>query len=321
MLIGNRSKKGVEILGVLSDGRVESASATFILAFLFWFFCLPPVSAFSPHEGFFQALKGRVNGYKWDDMSFSDLPWESHRKSVGGHPLIFVRLGEGSRNCVLFLGGVHGDEAPSVYLTFMLARYLRDNPDLIRGKCVVVAPLVNPDGFLAQPMKRVNSHGVDLNRNFPTKNWRREAHKYWRIKARSNPRYYPGERSASEPETLFQMALINRFKPNKILSVHAPLNFFDYDGPSTDLDSFEKWLLQLAREANHPLKKFGYYPGSLGNYAGNERGIFTVTLELPSSNPEEAKNYFHRFQKVFMKFIDLPVWGVPPHAHCDKPGR
>lgn len=270
---------------------------------------------------FFVAWQERAHYYGWHEVRVTDIKWESHRRSTRGQPLIFVRLGDGGRDCALFLGGVHGDETPTVYLTFMLARYLWDNPELVRGKCVVVAPIVNPDGFFSHPPKRVNGRGVDINRNFPTRFWWRDAHSCWRVKAKSNARYYPGKKPASEPETLFQMALIHRFKPNKILSIHSPLNFFDYDGPSTDLDSFEQWLEKLASEANHPLKKFGYFPGSLGNYAGHERGIFTVTLELPSSNPGEARNYFRRFQTVFMKFIDLPVWGVPPHVHCEKPGR
>jgi hypothetical protein len=59
----------------------------------------------------------------------------------------------------------------------------------------------------------------------------------------------------------------------------------DYDGPSSDLNSFEQWMEKICKETNHPLKKIGYYPGSLGNYAGHEHNIFTLTLELPSSDP------------------------------------
>ncbi|HOJ51059.1 MAG TPA: M14 family zinc carboxypeptidase [Syntrophales bacterium] len=299
---------GEYILGRLRKG-LKGVILTLLLTFWGYF---PPVCASPVDEGhFFAALKARSHQYGWNDLRISDLPWESYRKSAGGYPLVFLRLGDDVKNCVLFLGGVHGDEAPAVYLTFMLAQYLREHAELTRGKCIIVAPLVNPDGFLAEPPSRVNSRGIDINRNFPTRDWWREANHCWRMKAKGLRRYYPGRRPASEPETLFQVALIHRFKPYKILSIHSPLNFFDYDGPSTDLDSFEKWMEKMASEANHPLKKFGYFPGSLGNYAGHERGIFTVTLELPSSDPKEARNYFRRFQTVFMKFIDLPVWGVP----------
>ena len=145
----------------------------------------------------------------------------------------------------------------------------------------------------------------------PQKTGRHKAIRQWTAKGK-NKRYYPGAKSASEQETLFQIALIKRFKPQKILSAHSPLNFFDYDGPSSDLDSFEKWMEQICKEINHPLKKFGYYPGSLGNYAGHERNIFTLTLELPSSDPGQGNEYFEKFQPSILKFINLPVVGSPP---------
>jgi len=62
------------------------------------------------------------------------------------------------------------------------------------------------------------------------------------------------------------------------------------------------------------LNKFGYYPGSLGNYAGHERNIFTLTLELPSSDPRRGSEYFQKFQSSLLKFINLPVVGSPPNV-------
>jgi protein MpaA len=70
---------------------------------------------------------------------------------------------------------------------------------------------------------------------------------------------------------------------------------------------------QICKESNHPLKKFGYYPGSLGNYAGHERNIFTLTLELPSSDPGQSSDYFEKFQPSIVKFIQLPIVGSPPN--------
>lgn len=259
--------------------------------------------------------------YGWKDIQCGGIPWEFHRRTRNHHPLIFTHFGKPSGDCILFLGGVHGDELPTVYLMFKLARYIQENPQVVKDKCIVIAPLVNPDGYLKPSPTRVNATGVDLNRNFPTRHWQPDAHRQWRAKSKKNGRYYPGPKAGSEQETLFQVALIKRFKPQKILSAHSPLNFFDYDGPSSDLNSFEQWMEKISREANHPLRKFGYFPGSLGNYAGHERNIFTLTLELPTSDPKRGSEYFHKFQPAFLKFIDLPVTGTPPYTRLVKSSK
>lgn len=278
-----------------------------------------PPAVVTPELAKFLGKLEKLNArYGWKDIRPAGVRWEYHRKTRNHHPLMFTYFGDESDSCMLFMGGVHGDELPTVYLMFKLAHYLRENPEVVKGRCVVIAPLVNPDGYLAARPTRTNGAGVDLNRNFPTRGWHPDAHRHWATKGRKNKRYYPGPKAASEQETLFQIALIKRFKPQKILSVHSPLNFFDYDGPSADLDSFEQWMEKISREANHPLRKFGYYPGSLGNYAGNERNIFTLTLELPTSDPALGEEYFRRFQPAFLKFISLPVVGTPPHTRLVK---
>ncbi|MFO7570870.1 MAG: M14 family murein peptide amidase A [Smithellaceae bacterium] len=278
----------------------------------------PAASASGPRakelSGFIAALDRQNVRYGWKDIRPAEIPWEFHRTTKKNNPLMFVHFGDASGSCVLFMGGVHGDELPTVYLMLKLAHYIQDNPDVVKDRCIVIAPLVNPDGYLAARPTRVNASGVDVNRNFPTRHWHPDALRHWKTKAKKNKRYYPGPKAASEQETLFQIALMKRFKPQKILSVHSPLNFFDYDGPSADLDSFEQWMERVAKAVNHPVKRFGYFPGSLGNYAGNERNIFTLTLELPTSDPALAAQYFSRFQPSFLKFIDLAMTGTPPNT-------
>ena len=257
-------------------------------------------------------LEGRSAEYGWMDLHPTSVPWQHHRTTVNGRPLIFFHFGQGQGNCTLFLGGVHGDETPTVYLLLKLAEYVKDNPLLFQNKCIIIAPLVNPDGFFSRPARRVNHNGVDINRNFPTRDWRALAQRRWQARYKKNGRYNPGRRAASERETAFQVALIKRFRPQKILSVHSPLGLYDYDGPTSDLDSFAKWLDAISRETNHPLKKYGYFPGSLGNYAGKERNIFTLTLELRSSDPRKGKGYYDTFQPMMMKFLNLPIGSRPP---------
>ena len=222
---------------------------------------------------------------------------------------MFVTFGEAKSNCTLLLGAVHGDETPTLYLLLKLIHHLQTHPELYAGKCVVIAPLINPDGFFASPPTRGNGNGIDINRNFPTRDWHAQALRLWKIKAKGSKRYYPGQKAGTEAETLIQMALMNRFKPRKILSLHSPLGFYDFDGPTTGLDSFEQWLDAISKESKYPLKKFGFFPGSLGNYAGHERNIFTLTLELPSSEPQKGSEFYRKFQPAITKFIDLSVSG------------
>ena len=285
---------------------------------LLFFLFLPSLvfsygSSSNDFKKYISVLEQQSSRYGWTDIKPGAISWEYYRTTKNKHPLMFTHFGNTTGNCVLFLGGVHGDELPTVYLMFKLAHYVKDNPALFKDKCIVVAPLINPDGFLSASPTRVNASGVDINRNFPTKDWQADAIRQWIARGEKNKRYYPGAKPASEKETLFQIALIKRFKPQKILSVHSPLNFFDYDGPSSDLNSFEQWMEKICKEINHPLKKFGYYPGSLGNYAGHERNIFTLTLELPSSDPRNGSEYFQKFQPSILKFINLPAVGSPPN--------
>lgn len=303
-------------------------TAFFLCVFFCLLFC---VSLFSPASAadqppkaltkYLQDLSKQNDRYGWKDIKPDGIAWEYHRLTRNRHPLVFTYFGKPTGDSILFLGGVHGDELPTVYLMLKLAQYLKEHPEVVKDKCIVIAPLVNPDGFLKQTPTRVNASGVDINRNFPTRRWNPDAHKQWETKGKKNPRYHPGPAAGSEQETLFQVALIKRFKPQKILSIHSPLNFFDYDGPSADLNSFEKWMEKICKEANHPLKKFGYYPGSLGNYAGQERNIFTLTLELPTSDPKLGSEYFQKFQPAFLKFINLPVTGTPPYARLVESGK
>jgi len=284
---------------------------------LFLLFLPSPVfsydSSANDFKKYMSALDKQISRYGWTDIKPGAIKWEYYRSTKNKNPLIFTTFGNNTGNCVLFIGCVHGDELSTVYLMFKLAQYVKDNPALFKDKCIVIAPLVNPDGFLTSSPTRVNANGVDINRNFPTKDWQTSAVRKWVAKGK-NKRYYPGAKPASENETQFQIALIKRFKPQKILSIHSPLNFFDYDGPSSDLNSFEQWLEKMSKETNYLWKRFGYYPGSLGNYAGHERKIFALTLEMPSSDPKYGSEYFHKFQPSILKFINLPLDGGLPNV-------
>jgi len=180
---------------------------------------------------------------------------------------------------VLLIGGIHGDEFSSVSVVFKWMDLLSQQapwPLLLR-----VVPLANPDGLLRTKSQRQNENGVDLNRNFPTTDWASHARDYWVETTSKNIRRYPGETSASEPETRWLVDQIREFAPNVIIALHAPHHLVDYDGPPS--------APQQVGKLN--LRQLGVYPGSLGNYAGQDLQIPVVTLELQSAGimPADAE--------------------------------
>ncbi len=191
---------------------------------------------------------------------------------------------------VLLIGGIHGDEYSSVSVIFKWMRTLDSyHSGLFHWR---IAPLVNPDGLLQDDSHRNNANGVDLNRNFPTRNWEDEAQVYWINKTGRNPRRYPGPGPLSEPESRWLVREINTFKPDVIVSVHAPHGIVDYDGPQDGPYKLGRLYLNL----------LGTYPGSLGRYAGVQEQIPVVTIELPYAGimptPAEINNIW----------LDLVKW-------------
>lgn len=198
---------------------------------------------------------------------------------------------------VLVVGAIHGDELSSAALAFHWigqASQAQTQVQALQGAAQPAAsalpmtlpmnrvhwrfvPVLNPDGLLARPPKRVNARGVDLNRNFPTRNWAQDARHYWEKRTRKDPRRWPGNAPLSEPESAFLHAQIASFKPNLIVSIHAPYGVLDFDGPVGDK------LVPPARLGRLYLDQVGIFPGSLGNYGGLHQGVPVVTVELPNA--------------------------------------
>ena len=160
-------------------------------------------------------------------------------------------------NSVLVLGCMHGDEPQGEYL---INEYIKSNTDTK----LMFVPCVNPDGVKAKT--RVNSNGVDINRNFPTKNW----------ELTEKNEFFGGNTPASEIETKFLVEIIEKYKPKFILTLHAPYKVVNYD--SDALKIAEK----ISEIINYPVESsIGYpTPGSFGTWAGIEKNIPTITLEL-----------------------------------------
>ena len=198
---------------------------------------------------------------------------------------------------ILLIGGIHGDEYSSVSIVFKWIKVLsKHHSGLFHWH---VAPLINPDGLLRPQSSRVNSHGVDLNRNFPTRDWKDDSTDYWVRRTGRDPRRFPGSAPLSEPESNWVFQEIEQFQPDVIVSVHAPFGLLDFDGPPT---------IPPERLGNIYLSLLGTYPGSLGRYAGENLKIPILTIELPYAGilPSEPQ--------IASIWTDLVRW-LREHAH------
>lgn len=175
-------------------------------------------------------------------------------------------LAAGHEPAPLVLAAIHGNEPETtVALSAALRAVLPEE-----RRCAVVL-CANPDGALLGT--RGNAHGVDLNRNFATRNW-----------APQLPGELPaGTAAGSEPETQALAGLVERLAPPIILSIHSDLACVDDPGPT----ALGRWL--AARSGLPLVAGVGYpTPGSLGTWCA-ERGLPIVTLELERLGAQDLR--------------------------------
>lgn len=185
-----------------------------------------------------------------------------------GRPIFHVQKDSNDKRGkrILALGLIHGDEPLAGEMTLAWAERLA-KLEKHRSTWRIV-PMLNPDGLIRKT--RPNANGVDLNRNFPTRDWKEEAMVYWEKSQKKNDRRFPGEAPASEPETKCVIAQIKDFKPEFIVSNHTPYRVLDFDGPKM---AFPKY-------ADLPWRALGNFPGSLGRYMWRDYQIPVLTVEL-----------------------------------------
>lgn len=229
---------------------------------------------------------------------------DSGARSVQGTPLYMRDVGKADGKLrVLVVGAIHGDELSSASVALHWLRLAReehvDMPQPVHWRFV---PVLNPDGLLGRPPRRMNANGVDLNRNFPTPNWERDAAVYWQKRTRKDPRRWPGPKPLSEPETRFLHEQMQSFKPHLIVSIHAPYGVLDFDGPSVPPSKLGRLYLD----------QVGIFPGSLGNYGGVHKKVPVVTIELPNAmrTPLDAETR--------QMWLDLLRW-TAAKIHGDGP--
>ncbi len=201
--------------------------------------------------------------------------------SKGNHLIELIELKpEHPDKTILIIGVFHGDEPDG---EFLINKYIHSEPEVEKNRMLFI-PCLNPDGKHLKTRQNINK--VDLNRNFPTYNW----------DLSDDVDYYGGEHPSSERETKFVMRAIEKFNIDCILTIHAPYKVVNYDGPAIEIAE------KISKITGYPVQEdIGYpTPGSFGTYAGIEKNIPIITLELPEDETreelwEQNKNVFEYF--------------------------
>jgi protein MpaA len=171
---------------------------------------------------------------------------------------------------LVVVAGVHGDEPSSVQAALELCAWLQGHP---ADQPLLVIPALNPDGIVHGTKNSATD--VDLNRNFPARSFTL-AHA---------PRYHPGPRPLSEPETRALAAVVEEEPVCGVVAVHAPFACINYDGPARG------WAEAVSAACGWPVQEdIGYpTPGSLGSWLGRDRALPVLTIELPAGPYENFR--------------------------------
>lgn len=202
-------------------------------------------------------------------MIFADL--EVKINSKNGNEILLLKREPSTDydKTVLVIGCFHGDEPDGEYL---INKYLSER-SMTKNRLLFI-PCLNPDG--KSKNVRTNANGVDLNRNFPTKNWEK-------TDCASENIYYGGKTPASEDETRFVIYVIEKYQPDLIITLHEPYSVVNYDGPAKEIAQ------KISEITGYKVEEsIGYpTPGSFGTYCGIEKNIPTITLELPEKSDKD----------------------------------
>jgi murein peptide amidase A len=195
----------------------------------------------------------------------AEVSWVVGGESVEGRRIEYAVFGSGE-DTVLMVAGIHGNEEAGTPLLVHLAELAVQlpTPSWLEGRRLVILPWANPDGLAVG--RRRNARNVDLNRNFPSKNFRAQ--------------HSGGTTPLSEPESRLIHQLFEFYEPDRILSFHMPVDVIDYDGPAEGL------VRAMGEVSPLPVRRIGSRPGSLGSWAGLDLGLPIVTVELPASARE-----------------------------------
>lgn len=198
-----------------------------------------------------------------------------------------------SADNILLVGRFHGDEPEGEFILEQMLNLLRSK-SYTSAYNIYILPCLNPSG--KQLFSRANINKIDLNRNYPTKNFSPHS---------TNPHMKEGLSAgypASEVETKIMMEIIEKHNFKKILTIHSDLHLIDYDGPA-------KYIAEVfAANCGYKLVDNIGYPtnGSFGTWAGQEKQIPVITVETwGAKDNKDMLRIWEELQKAIFNFCQI----------------
>lgn len=189
-----------------------------------------------------------------------------------GEPIVARHYGDADAPVqIVVIGQMHGSEPGG-------RRVVRELADrsIPAGVGLWLVTSMNPDGDARGT--RGNADGVDLNRNFPT-GWR----------PGSQGTYWPGPRSASEPETRGMMRFLERVRPTAVLSYHQAYDVVDISHPFSRPAG--RQLARYMGERAEVVGCAGPCHGTMTQWIDRELRTIAITVEMDRrvSDPEARR--------------------------------
>ena len=209
--------------------------------------------------------------------------WQQIGTSHQGRPLRVTTVGHGPRR-VLWIGGIHGNEREGRISTRELPRVLAATPGACEKVTLRILEDCNPDGTAQNT--RGNKKGVDLNRNYPAKNFK--------------PSRLFGLRPLDQPEARALHDLVLEFRPHLVIVAHSwhDDHFINFDGPAEHL---ARRFSELSGYRVQPSSNIAPTPGSLGSWVGGTLGTPILTLEYPRG--KEARTAWRETRAAILSVV------------------
>lgn len=218
--------------------------------------------------------------------------------SVNGRAINAYSFGEGEP--MLFIGAMHGNERSSGFLMDRFIDDLEANVTQIpKGKRVIVVPRVNPDAFNA--ITRRNANNVDLNRNFPTTDWKSDV----TMPGGTLVEGGGGSEPLSEPESKAIANYTLALRPKLVLTYHAVANNVIANEAGISWSAAQKYAelsgyAHVSKSATGDVFQYDTN-GAYEDWLYEKQGIAALLIELSSMSYSQ----FEKNKPAMWAMLDL----------------